>query len=194
MVINGVNSPWAEINAGAPQGSILGPLLFLVYINDIVDTLETTPYLFGDDTSLSEVIDKNAPNVSFEKINSDLVKLNNWAKQWRIDFNSKKNVYMAVSSKKEPPQYSDLYLAGDKLNRVTDHSHLGITIDSKLSLKEHVKKICKKASSRVNGIKRISFLIPRCTRETLYLSMMRPILDYGSVVLGNMKLYGVEQL
>ncbi len=57
MVINGINSPWAEINAGVPQGSILGPLLFLVYINDIVDTLETTPYLFADDTSLLEVIE-----------------------------------------------------------------------------------------------------------------------------------------
>ena len=79
VVINGVTSNPRHITASVPQGSILGPLLFLVYVNDLVNDLETTPYLFADDTSLLEVIDPRNVTSSFEKIKRDLESLSMWA-------------------------------------------------------------------------------------------------------------------
>ncbi len=88
VVINGVKSDPKSINASVPQGSILGPLLFLVYVNDIVEDLETLPYLFADDTSLFSTIDPKNAVVTFNKINNDLEKLAHWSAQWRVTFNA----------------------------------------------------------------------------------------------------------
>ena len=84
VVLNGQTS-WADVNAGVPQGSILGPLLFLIYINDLADGLSSNPKLFADDTSLFSVA-HNA-NTTPKELNNDLVKINRWAYQWKMSFN-----------------------------------------------------------------------------------------------------------
>ena len=88
VVLNGQNSSWSDILAGVPQGSILGPLLSLIYINDLSDGLQCNPKLFADDTSLfSTVYDINEATSS---LNNDLVKITQWAYQWksfRLSFN-----------------------------------------------------------------------------------------------------------
>ena len=83
-VINGKMSSWKDILAGVPQGSVLGPLLFLIYINDIVVGLKSDARIFADDTSLSKVV--NCPN-AFQDLNHDLTLIQNWAYQWRLAFN-----------------------------------------------------------------------------------------------------------
>ena len=89
VVVNGQESNWIQTTAGVPQGSILGPLLFIIFINDIVDNLETSPFLFADDTSLMQPILEPVAD-SFDKINRDLERLSEWAAQWRVTFNAKK--------------------------------------------------------------------------------------------------------
>ena len=85
VVLNGQASPWVSIEAGVPQGSILGPLLFLIYINDLSDDLSTTVKLFADDTSLFSILQN--VNTSASHLNSDLSKISNWAFQWKTSFN-----------------------------------------------------------------------------------------------------------
>ena len=86
MVLNGQHSSWRNVNAGVPQGSILGPLLFLVYINDLSNGLKSNPKLFANDTSLVLVIhDVNSSQID---LNENLDKINNWASQWKMIFNS----------------------------------------------------------------------------------------------------------
>ena len=85
VVLNGQHSKWANIEAGVPQGSILGPLLFLIYINDLPDNLISNSKLFADDTSLFSVI--NDKHLSANKLNQDLNRINNWAFQWKMSFN-----------------------------------------------------------------------------------------------------------
>ena len=89
VVLNGQHSSWTNIEAGVPQGSILGPLFFLIYINDLSDGLTSNPKLFADDTSLFSVI--HNINSTANDLNSDLMKISNWAFQWKMIFNPDDN-------------------------------------------------------------------------------------------------------
>ena len=185
VVINGVTSEWKFINAGVPQGSILGPILFLVYINDLVENLETMPYLFADDTSLLELIDKKHLIESFTKINRDLTRMSQWAHQWRVNFNPTKTVYMIISNKVNRPIYPNLLLGNTVLTRVSEHSHLGIILNDKMTWDNHIDMITKKAAFRIDALRRIRHLVSRETKETLYKSIVRPVLEYASVIFDN---------
>ena len=86
VVLNGENSFWTNVHAGVPQGSILGPLMFFNYINDLTDGFSSNVKLFADDTSLISVV-HNA-NASARELNENLKKINTWAFQWKMNFNS----------------------------------------------------------------------------------------------------------
>ena len=88
-MLNGQLSPWSNIETGVPQGPILGPLLFLIYINDLSDGLTTNTRLFADDVSLFSVVDNI--NLSSTNLNSDLSKINACANQWKMTFNPDPN-------------------------------------------------------------------------------------------------------
>ena len=84
-MLNGQNSLWTNVHAGVPQGSILGPLLFLININDLLDNLTRNAKLFADDTSLFSVV--HDVNTSAKNLNDDLKKVNDWVFQWKMSFN-----------------------------------------------------------------------------------------------------------
>ena len=81
VVLNGQNSSWANVHVGVPQGSILGPLLFLIYINDLADNLSSNVKLFADDTPLFSLV--HDVNASARELNDDLKKIKKWAFQWK---------------------------------------------------------------------------------------------------------------
>ena len=85
MVLNGENSSWQGSTSGVPQGSILGPLLLLIYINDLPDGLSSNCKLFADDTSLFSVV--HDATISSSELNSDLANISEWAFKWKMNFN-----------------------------------------------------------------------------------------------------------
>ena len=104
VVLNGQNSSWANVEAGVPQGSILGPLLFSIYINDLPDNLSTNVKLFADDTSLFSVV--HDITTSSCDLNYYLNRVREWAFQWKMSFNpepSKSHIYAKASEKRLPP-------------------------------------------------------------------------------------------
>ena len=180
VVIDGQSSDRIRIEAGVPQGSILGPLLFVIFINDIVKEIQTNIRLFADDTSLfHSIVDSH---LTQRLLNQDLLKISEWAAQWLMIFNVLKNEAMTLSLRNNPPLQPPLFLDGNPIKEVTQHTHLGITFSSKMSWKPHVDRICFRAGQRNNILRKLKFRLPRKTLENLFKSLVRPILEYGDVV------------
>ena len=184
VVIKGQESDWNNNTAGVPQGSILGPLLFLIYIDDIIKGIESQMMLFADDTSLFEVI--TDPVTSFTRINNDLEKLNAWANSWLVTFNPTKTKYMIFSKKVVKTNYPPLILDGKTLNQVSSHCQLGIVLHEQMQWHNHVNKICETAGNRLSAMVRISGKIDKRTKLAIYLSFIRPTLEYGCVIFDNL--------
>ena len=180
VVMNGAHSTWAFLEAGVPQGSILGPLLFLVYVSDITDSIKSDINLFADDTSLLEIVDD--PVTSANTLNSDLEQLHRWASQWLVTFNPNKTVILTFSAKINKPIHPILYLSGTPLEEVLHHTHLGLTFSHDLSWTHHIKSVVKKAFQRISIMKRLKYTLSRSTLKKLYITLIRPILEYGCVI------------
>ena len=122
VVINGVESTWAFLEAGVPQGSILGPLLFLVYVTDITDGIESDINLFADDTSLSQIVDDQTMSANI--LNADLKSLLQWASQWLVTFNPNKTEVITFLAKTKKPYHPPLRFSGIPLKEVSHHIHI----------------------------------------------------------------------
>ena len=192
VVIQGQSSSWGKICAGVPQGSVLGPLMFLIYINDIVDIVRSKIKLFADDTSLYLNIDN--PFTAAEIMNSDLSDIDEWSKDWLVTFNALKTDSMLISRKTHQINHPPIHFQGHALQNVTKHKHLGLTIRSDLRWSDHITEICTKSSKLINIMKNLKFTLDRSTLETIYTSFVRPILEYGSPVWNNCTVFDEEKL
>jgi hypothetical protein len=180
VVLNGQGAPWVRTTAGVPQGSILGPLLFLVFINDVVENIESDINLFADDTSLLNIINQVVD--SYDTVNRDLVKLSSWADQWLVTYNAKKTVSLHITNKKEKEIHPVLNLKGIPIKEVDTHCHLGVDFERLFSWLSHILRISGKAAKCVGLMRRACRELPRSCLESLYLTMVRPILEYGGIL------------
>ena len=172
-----------DINAGVPQGSILGPLLFILFINDIVEEIQAEVRLFADDTSIFLIVDN--PVLSTERLNSDLDAVHNWAQNWLVMFNPEQNKAMTISRKVNKPIHPVLQMNSVPIQEVVNHKHLGITISNNGSWHDHIHSIVDKAYRRLNILRKYRFLLDRFSLETIYMSYIRPILEYGDIAWDN---------
>ena len=124
VVLNGQTSDWASVLARVPQGSILGPLLFLIYINDIVTNIGCSIRLFADDTSLYIVVE--CPNTAAKLLNADLETTFKWANDWLVTFNANKTLSMIISRKLYPVLHPLLFMNDIMLKETDMHKHLGL--------------------------------------------------------------------
>ena len=130
VVLNGRSSIWSHITAGVPQGSVLCPLLFLIYINDLVDNISSEEKLYADDTSVFTVV--YDVEIAADQLNRDLEIISNWAHQWKMQFNPDKNKQAEAVA--HPPVFFNGYETVVK----AEHKHLGMILDSKLSFKRRL--------------------------------------------------------
>ena len=144
VLINGKESTIIEINAGVPQGSILGPLFFLIFINDIVSDIGCSIKLFADDTTVYVIIENI--NTAAENLNSDLNKIHTWSKKWLINFNPQKTETLLISRKQEQIIHPTLYFDNIRIKEVTSHKHIGLTFNNTCHWGEHIDIIVTKAN------------------------------------------------
>jgi hypothetical protein len=138
VIIEGQASDWREVNAGVPQGSVLGPLFFLIYINDITD-LQSSSFLYADDTSLLDIVDD--PIQTTIKLNDDLELINMWTKKWFVKINPDKTKSMIFSVKRQKPLHPQLKYDKKLLNLLVIDFHQ-IFLGGHMCLmfmKEHIK-------------------------------------------------------
>ena len=145
VVLNGQNSEWREINSGVPQGSVLEPLVFLIYINDLPDGITSICKIFAYDTSLfSKVLDVNE---STKKLNLDLEKTSEWAFQWKMYFNPDPNKQaneVIFSRKSKIQSHRFRTFSNNDVKQCPHQKHLDIISDSKLDFNIHVDNKIKK--------------------------------------------------
>lgn len=181
VVMDGKFSNWAEIEAGVPQGSILGPILFLVYINDLIDCVDSEIRIFADDTFIFRVVDEN----STTKLNQDLEKITEWANQWKMIFNpdiTKAAVEITFSRKRTPSQFETLMFNNIPVKQAVETKHLGMILDSKLNFKKHISEKLAKANQGLGVMKQLSKWVPSHTLQQIFKLYTRPHLDYGDIL------------
>lgn len=180
VIIDGQSSDWKQIEAGVPQGSVLGPLLFLIYINDITCDLQCNCFLYADDTCLFEVVDE--PDLTAAKLNNDLERINAWTCDWRVTINPGKTKSMTFSAKRIKPRHPMLYFNNETIEIVSNHKHLGVILSSNLSWRAHIFNVYEKASKKLNLLKGLKFKLSRETLSKLYKSLIRPAMEYADVL------------
>ena len=183
VVLPGAISDWVFIRAGVPQGSILGPLLFLIYINDIVTDIGSNIRLFADDTSLYIIVDD--PITAANCINTDLDKISRWAATWLVSFNPAKTESLLISRKLNRPQHPSLSMQNHQIIEVDSHKHLGIYPSNDCTWHQHINYIKEKAWFRVNVMRKLKFKLDRKSLEIIYTAFIRPLLEYGDVIWDN---------
>ena len=192
VVLNGCNSGWRDIKSGVPQGSILGPLLFLLFINDIVTDINACIKLFADDTSIYLTVDQ--PQNTADILNRDLEKIHQWSSSWLVNFNPQKTQTMVISRKSVKPVHPPLKMNNHDLQEVSNHKHLGIFFSNNGLWHDHIDYIVKKAYQRLNMLRKVRFILDRIVLEKMYFSYVRPILEYGDVIWDNRTLALVNKL
>ena len=183
VAIGGQKSSLRYTNAGVPQGSILGPMLFLVYIYDMCNGLKSKPHQFADDTNINYRF-KN-PVIAVNDINLDLDKLSKWADRWKVNFAPSKTFYMRITNRNHQQPLPTIYLCGEPITETTQIKTLGVTLTKNLSWGVHINNIISRASKRLLVMRKYRFCLSRKALETIYISMIRPILEYGNVLYDN---------
>ena len=183
VILNSQYISWAKVEAGVLQGSILGLLLFLIYINDLSENLASNSKLFADDTSLFSVV-KNIDASNIDQ-NNDLKKISKWAFQWKMNFNpdpTKQAQELIFSRKVQTTNHPPLFFNENVVPQTTLQKHLGMFLDSKLNFSEHLKTIFQKTNKTIGLLRKLQTLLPRAPLITIYKSFIRPHLDYGDMI------------
>ena len=183
VVLNSKSSEWKDVSAGVPQGSVLGPLFFLVYVNDLAEGLVSDVRMFADDTSLFSIVYDE--KVSADILNADLKFIEKWAYQWKMQFNPDKNkqaIQVIFSHRKSKPIHSPLTFNGSEVVTLDELKHLGFFLDSALSFLRHTKEIIIKARRGVGIIRFMSKYVSRNVLDQMYKLYVRPHLDYGDLI------------
>ena len=183
MVLNGFYSEYSIVESGVPQGSVLGPLLFLIYINDLEKNITFNVKFFADDTMLFSIV--KDPVISANTLNNDLDIIYQWAHQWKMEFNpdpTKQATEVLFSCKKVSSNHPQLIFNGTAVVKVNEQKHLGVILQPGLSFEKHLNEKIMKAKKNIGLLKHLSKFLPRKTLDQMYKTLVRSHLDYCDVI------------
>ena len=179
VLVHGQSSASSAVTSGVPQGTVLGPLLFSVYINDLPSCVDSTPRLFADDCILYRVINTIGDCHQLQK---DLDNLQIWEKMWSMEFNALKCEVIRITNRKSRIIHADYSIHNQQLAQVDSTKYLGISISRNLSWKRHVDITCQKANRTLAFLQRNIGCCPREIKTRCYQTYVRPILEYAAIV------------
>ena len=179
VLMNGSFSDYSPVQSGVPQGSVLGPLFFLIYINDLENSIK----FFADDTMLFSIV--NDPLISANDLNHDLDLIGQWAHQWKMEFNpdpTKQATEVLFSCKKSTQNHPQLFFNGTVVSKVKEQKHLGLILESDLSFGKHLNEKMIKAKKNIGILKHLSQFLPLKTLDQMYKALVRSHLDYCDII------------
>ena len=179
---NMTSSEFMSIEYGVPQGSILGPILFSIYINDLPLHISCACELFADDTTLHNT--SKHVNAVCADLQKDIEKLETWTKFNHMALHPQKSKFMLITTRQKRQNIKDklreLSIYGKLLEEVESHKLLGITIDKNLSWSNHASNLAKKLSRKVFQLNRIKHFLDQHTRRLFFHAYIQPDIDYAS--------------
>ena len=183
VVLNGQTSEWEKIDAGVPHDSILGPLFFLININDLTDGISSIVKLFADDISLFSIVQNK--NNSASQLNNDLDKISDWAYTWNMSFNphlTKRAQEVIFSRNCTKEDHPPIYFNDIPVTQNTVQKYIGLYLDEKLNYNTHVKEKLSKLYKGIGLLRNLSNKLPRQALVTIYKAFIRPHLGYVDIV------------
>lgn len=180
VCISGKSSRWVKVTSGVPQGSVLGPLLFVMFINDLPECILSGVKMYADDTKIYNIVNNKE---QAEKLQEEIDKLYNWSQVWQLLFHPDKCHILHLRKKSMNHEY---YMGTDqdkiKLNTTEEEKDLGVTVDNKLTFSEHCNKIVTKANKILGIISRTLTQIDKDNFNRIYKGIVRPIVEYASSI------------
>ena len=173
-----------SINIGVPQGSILGPLLYLIYVNDITNATSCNPRLFADDTCL--VFNNSSLSILELNCNIELKNLKNWCDANKLQINPQKSAVIVIPPKLNSPSVNIQLMYNNSLIPCNNSfKYLGVILDSKLNFKSHIDITASKISRAVGILSKLRYIFPMSSLVLLYYALVHPHLLFGLPVWGS---------
>ena len=179
VVVNGSKSGIDSVISGIPQGTVLGPVLFVIYINDLLDVISSDGFMFADDTKIFRKITSLADALMLQ---DDLQKLEEWSNIWLLKFNADKCHVLTLGKFQDIKHAHRYSLCQYELEHVPSEKDLGITIDEELKFEDHITRKIQIANGIVGQIRRSFSYLSTETFRRLYVAFVRPHLEYCQAV------------
>lgn len=175
VVVDGSSSTSCAVRSGVPQGTVLGPVLFLTFINDITENIHSNIRLFADDCLVYRAIKGQEDNNLLQK---DMDSLHRWSQTWQMEFNVDKCHTMHIGRSERNRKTFDYNLGGQVLASDVNTSYLGVRLSNNMSWKSQVDQVTTKSDRALNFIRRNLQRCPASIRSNAYVTLVRPILEY----------------
>ena len=176
VMVNGCRSKADNVISGVPQGTVLGPILFVIYINDLLDNIKSNGLMFADDTKLFRLVSSYD---DADALQADISQLEQWADTWQLRFNYDKCHILTLGKFGNIHHAHRYKMSSNELEHVFEEKDLGITIDGELTFGEHISRKVRIANGIVGQIRRSFSFLDCDTFRRIYCAFVRPHLEYG---------------
>ena len=179
VMVNGHLSSETNVISGIPQGSVLGPLLFVLYINDLPGGLDCHAFMFADDTKVLNRIQDQNDSI---RLQNDLHRLESWSRKWLLSFHPDKCKVLTLGKHHNIPHAYPYCLFGVQLEHIFEEKDLGVIIDADMVFEDHIAAKVKKANAIMGLIRRVFTFMDKEMFRKLYTSLVRSHLEFSQNV------------